>query len=123
MLEVAKTQEELLEELEQAGGSTLVAIYLHSSSTYLHVHLIRFFLEFISSTAAGLCEDPEAGAVFSEAANGNCRNARVVIAALCAGMYPQVCSVVHPPKKFVDTAGGSLEKTAIIKDLRYQLLH
>lgn len=42
-----------------------------------------------------------------------------MVAALCAGLYPQICSVVHPPKKFVDTIGGSLEKTAIIKDLRY----
>jgi hypothetical protein len=74
--------------------------------------------EFIPSVAAGVCEDPEAGH-FSEAANGNCRNGRVVVAALCAGLYPQICSVVHPPKKFVDTIGGSLEKTAIIKDLRY----
>ena len=43
-------------------------------------------------------------------ADRNANVGRVVKAALVAGFYPQVVSVRHPETKFVQTAGGTVEK-------------
>lgn len=47
---------------------------------------------------------------------------RVVAAALCAGLYPHICQVLQPPKRFVDTIGGSLEKNVGSNELKYVVL-
>ena len=31
------------------------------------------------------------------------------MAAVCAGLYPSVCRVIRPPKRFTETRGGSQE--------------
>ena len=41
-----------------------------------------------------------------------------MIAALCAGLYPNVCSIARSPKKYTQTIGGALEKELTLADLR-----
>ena len=43
-------------------------------------------------------------------ANSNSNRPRVVSAAICAGLYPQVARILRPPKRFEDVMGNALEK-------------
>jgi hypothetical protein len=47
-----------------------------------------------------------------------CRKGKVLSAALCAGFYPQLARVLKPPKRFVETVGGSVEKMAEARELK-----
>ena len=38
---------------------------------------------------------------------------------MCAGLYPSVCEVVRPPRKFQDTRGGAQEKEVVAEEIRY----
>mmetsp|Transcript_7426 Transcript_7426/g.7854 ORF Transcript_7426/g.7854 Transcript_7426/m.7854 type:complete len:422 (+) Transcript_7426:1-1266(+) len=51
--------------------------------------------------------------------NKNSFDSRVVLSALCAGLYPTVCIVSKPPKKFTQTIGGALEKELHLSDIRF----
>ncbi|KAG2486676.1 hypothetical protein HYH03_014607 [Edaphochlamys debaryana] len=55
----------------------------------------------------------------SAPANRNAGNARFTKAALCAGFYPSVLRVDHPPAKYVQVHGGTAEVEADPKDLKY----
>ncbi|KAG6550205.1 hypothetical protein Mapa_008165 [Marchantia paleacea] len=44
---------------------------------------------------------------------------RVVKAVICAGFYPNIVRVHHPEKTFVQTEGGTVEKIAAARELRF----
>lgn len=41
-----------------------------------------------------------------------------MIAALSAGLFPSVCEIIRPPKKFAETMGGAQEKDLVAEELR-----
>lgn len=47
---------------------------------------------------------------------------RALRAAVCAAFYPHVARVDRPPKEYVDSIGGALEKRAEARKLRYFVL-
>ncbi len=50
--------------------------------------------------------------------NANSGRPRVVSAAVCAGLYPQVARILRPPKRFEDVMGSALEKETDGKEVR-----
>jgi ATP-dependent RNA helicase DHX57 len=52
-------------------------------------------------------------------ADRNATTGRVVKAALVAGFYPQVVRVQHPETRFVQTAGGTVEKEGEGRKMKY----
>jgi ATP-dependent RNA helicase DHX57 len=46
-------------------------------------------------------------------------HARIVKAALCAGLYPQLLRVDHPPAKFAAAAGGAFEVDSVARELKF----
>jgi hypothetical protein len=42
-----------------------------------------------------------------------------VVAALSAGLFPSVCEIIRPPKKFAETMGGAQEKEVAAEEMRY----
>jgi ATP-dependent RNA helicase DHX57 len=53
--------------------------------------------------------------------NQNIRIARIVTAVMSAGLYPKVCKILRPPKRFVETLGGNLEKSVEAIELKFYL--
>jgi len=53
--------------------------------------------------------------------NQNCKSARIVSSFMCAGLYPKVCKILRPPKRFVETIGGNLEKSVEAIELKFYL--
>jgi ATP-dependent RNA helicase DHX57 len=49
----------------------------------------------------------------------NANSVRVVKALICAGFYPNIVRVHHPEKTFVQTEGGTVQKTAAAHELRF----
>lgn len=56
----------------------------------------------LSTTAQGLRED--------SIENRNCESLGVVVSALVAGLYPRLAKIVRPPQRYVETAGGAVER-------------
>ena len=61
-------------------------------------------LGFLSSVKDGLSE--------VSSCNNNSRKTEILTAALCAGFYPQLARVMKPPKRFVETIGGAIERNS-----------
>lgn len=68
---------------------------------------------FINSISDGLNIDSQY--------NKNCKSARIVSSFMCAGLYPKVCKILRPPKRFVETIGGNLEKSVEAIELKFYL--
>ncbi|BFI42914.1 ATP-dependent RNA helicase DHX57 [Marchantia polymorpha subsp. ruderalis] len=68
---------------------------------------------FLSSGLAG--NHPVAGGPL----DSNSGVVRVVKAVICAGFYPNIVRVHHPEKTFVQTEGGTVERTAAARELRF----
>ncbi|KAL3690222.1 hypothetical protein R1sor_016531 [Riccia sorocarpa] len=51
--------------------------------------------------------------------DANSNSIRVVKAVICAGFYPNIVRVQHPEKTFVQTEGGTVEKIAAARELRF----
>ena len=60
----------------------------------------------------------DAGFSSSHVENNNA-NIEVIKAALCAGLYPQVARVHLPEKQYEELSGGSFQKNAPAKDIKF----
>ena len=57
-----------------------------------------------------LVESPAQALTASGADNKNSDKPKLVAAALCAGMYPNISRILRPPKRFEEVMGGAFEK-------------
>lgn len=55
-------------------------------------------------------------------ANGKHLRYEYLLSAIyCAGLYPQVCKILHPPKRFMEVMGAAVERDAEAKEVKYYL--
>ncbi|GIL66003.1 hypothetical protein Vafri_19646 [Volvox africanus] len=75
------------------------------------------------AVGAAACREPASSlpgsAWLAAPANRNAANARFVKAALCAGFYPSVLRVQHPPTKYKEVHGGTEEAEADPRDVKF----
>ncbi|GIL84569.1 hypothetical protein Vretifemale_13233, partial [Volvox reticuliferus] len=75
------------------------------------------------ATGAAACRGPASSlpgsAWLAAPANRNAANARFVKASLCAGFYPSVLRVQHPPTKYKEVHGGTEEADADPRDVKF----
>lgn len=51
-------------------------------------------------------------------ANTNDSVTKIVSASICAGLYPSLAKILRPPKRFVEVAGGNIERDAEAKEIQ-----
>ncbi|KAL2610391.1 hypothetical protein R1flu_028964 [Riccia fluitans] len=77
-------------------------------------------LDFIKIlTDIGFLQSRGYGGADVDAYDANSNSIRVVKAVICAGFYPNIVRVHHPEKTFVQTEGGTVEKIAAARELRF----
>jgi HrpA-like RNA helicase len=59
------------------------------------------------------------GKDLSDSCNRNEPSSKLVLTALCAGLYPQVAKILRPPSRFIETIGGNLERDVEARELKY----
>jgi Oligonucleotide/oligosaccharide-binding (OB)-fold len=64
----------------------------------------------------------ENGLSYSHISNRNLLNPKIVLAAICAGLYPQIGKIVRPAQKYTETQGGKVEKIALAEELEFYIL-
>jgi ATP-dependent RNA helicase DHX57 len=68
----------------------------------------------------GLVVNPAAASRGEESVdNCNSNRPKIVAAALCAGLYPQVSRILRPPKRFEGVLGSNFEKDVDGKEIRF----
>ena len=68
----------------------------------------------------GLVVNPAAASRGEESVdNCNSNKPKIVAAALCAGLYPQVSRILRPPKRFEGVLGSNFEKDVDGKEIRF----
>ena len=53
--------------------------------------------------------------------NKNSDKPKLVAAALCAGMYPNISRILRPPKRFEEVMGGAFEKEVDGKEIKFYI--
>lgn len=69
----------------------------------------------------GLLSTVDSGLNLESIENRNCTNTTVIQAILCAGLYPSASKIMRPAKRFVETAGGNVEKDVNAKELKFYI--
>ena len=123
MQEVKETQRDLLNGLVELGllDSTQSGLRVPSSATATAVAAVR------SGGASGGSGGGAKGAAVSGGpndaggANRNAHRARLVSATLCAGLYPQLAKVLRPTRRFVEVAGGAVERDLQARELKFYI--
>ena len=64
----------------------------------------------------------ENGLSYSHISNRNLSNSKIVLAAICAGLYPQIGKIIRPAQKYTETQGGKVEKIALAEELEFYIL-
>lgn len=59
--------------------------------------------------------------MFYRAVNRNAHKSRLVAATLCAGIYPQLAKILRPTRRFVEVAGGAVERDLQAKELKFYI--
>jgi Oligonucleotide/oligosaccharide-binding (OB)-fold len=64
----------------------------------------------------------ENGLSYIHISNRNLLNPKIVLAAICAGLYPQIGKIIRPAQKYTETQGGKVEKIALAEELEFYIL-
>ena len=70
----------------------------------------------------GFLRSYENGLSYSHISNRNLSKPKIVPAAICAGLYPQIGKIIRPAAKYVDTLGGKIERDVMIDELEFYIL-
>lgn len=70
----------------------------------------------------GFLQSYENGLSHSDISNRNLLKPKIVTAAICAGLYPQIGKIIRPAAKYVDTLGGKIERDVMIDELEFYIL-
>ena len=70
----------------------------------------------------GFLQSYENGLSYSDISNRNLLKPKIVTAAICAGLYPQIGKIIRPAAKYVDTLGGKIERDVMIDELEFYIL-
>ena len=70
----------------------------------------------------GFLRSYENGLSYSDISNRNLSKPKIVTAAICAGLYPQIGKIIRPAAKYVDTLGGKIERDVMIDELEFYIL-
>lgn len=44
-----------------------------------------------------------------------------MLTAICSGLYPNIAFVLRPPKRFIETSGGAVQKSTELNDFRFYI--
>jgi hypothetical protein len=70
----------------------------------------------------GLLPSVLEGLSYTSTSNRNRSKPKIIIAIVCAGLYPSVGKIKRPPLRYVDTQGGKIEKNINVKELNFFIL-
>lgn len=70
----------------------------------------------------GFLRSYENGLSYSDISNRNLSKPKIVTAAICAGLYPQIGKIIRPAAKYVDTLGGKIERDVMIDELEFYIM-
>lgn len=70
----------------------------------------------------GFLQSYENGLSYADISNRNLLKPKIVTAAICAGLYPQIGKIIRPAAKYVDTLGGKIERDVMIDELEFYIL-
>jgi hypothetical protein len=70
----------------------------------------------------GLLPSVHEGLSYTSTSNRNRLKPKIIIAVVCAGLYPSVGKIKRPPLRYVDTQGGKIEKNINVKELNFFIL-
>lgn len=74
-----------------------------------------------SLTEIGFLTNKKDGLDLTSYNNRNFNNYRLVNACYSAGLYPQLAKIIRPPKRFVEVAGGAVEREKDAKELKFYI--
>ena len=79
--------------------------------------LSRDFLRDLANI--NLIASVQEGASADSPCNVNSKKPKLLSAAVCAGLYPQVSRIIRPPKRFEEVMGSAFEKDDDSKEIKF----